>query len=160
MLAYLWIALVVFALDQWSKFEAVHYLARASVRMDEYVNLTLVYNRGAAFGFLSQEGGWQNAFFVVVALAIVAGIGWFLRRATRHDRLLVIALMFVLGGAIGNLADRLRLGRVVDFIDFHIGSWHWYTFNLADSAITLGAVLLALDALRSRRVTAQEKKEL
>ncbi|MHB8255035.1 MAG: signal peptidase II [Acidiferrobacter sp.] len=158
MLPYLLIAAVVFGVDQWSKFEAVRHLSSGPIRVDDYLNLALVYNRGAAFGFLSNESGWQNVFFIVVAVVIVGGIVWFLMRAARSDRLMVVALMLVLGGAVGNLADRLRLGEVVDFIDFHIGSWHWYTFNLADSAITIGAVLLALDALVSRRAPVTEKR--
>ena len=158
MLPYLLIAVVVFGLDQWSKFEVVRHLTDGPIRVDAYLNLALVYNRGAAFGFLSNQSGWQNVFFVVVAVLIVVGIVWFLVRAPREDRLMVVALMLVLGGALGNLVDRLRLGRVVDFIDFHIGAWHWYTFNLADSAITVGALLLALDALRSRGTMLSQKK--
>ncbi|WP_297390716.1 signal peptidase II [Acidiferrobacter sp.] len=158
MLGYLLIAVAVFVLDQWSKAEAVHYLSRGSVHVTSFLNLVLVYNRGAAFGFLSNASGWQNAFFIAVAVAIVAGIVIFLVRGGRRDRLTVVALMLVLGGAAGNLADRVRLGEVVDFIDFHIGSWHWYTFNLADSAITVGAVLLAIDAWVSRRATAAPER--
>lgn len=158
MFPYLLIAVLVFGLDQWSKFEAVRYLSAGPIRVDSYLNLALVYNRGAAFGFLSNQSGWQNVFFIVVALAIVGGILWFLARASRPDRLVVVALMLVLGGAAGNLVDRLRLGKVVDFIDFHVGTWHWYTFNLADSAITLGAFLLAIDALISQRSSASEKR--
>ncbi|MHB1608536.1 MAG: signal peptidase II [Acidiferrobacter thiooxydans] len=153
MLGYLLIAVAVFVLDQWSKAEAVRYLSRGSVHVTSFLNLVLVYNRGAAFGFLSNASGWQNVLFIAVAVAIVAGILIFLARGGRRDRLTVVALMLVLGGAAGNLADRIRLGEVVDFIDFHIGSWHWYTFNLADSAITVGAVLLAIDAWVSRRAT-------
>ncbi|RCN56384.1 signal peptidase II [Acidiferrobacter thiooxydans] len=153
MLGYLLIAVAVFVLDQWSKAEAVRYLSRGSVHVTSFLNLVLVYNRGAAFGFLSNASGWQNVLFIAVAVAIVAGILIFLVRGGRRDRLTVVALMLVLGGAAGNLADRIRLGEVVDFIDFHIGSWHWYTFNLADSAITVGAVLLAIDAWVSRRAT-------
>ncbi|WP_298136362.1 signal peptidase II [Acidiferrobacter sp.] len=157
MLRYLWIAIAVFGLDQWSKVEAVRYLSQGPVRVTDFLNLVLVYNRGAAFGFLSQADGWQNAFFIAVAVVIATGIVVFLARGPRRDRLTVIALMLVLGGAAGNLADRVRLGEVVDFIDFHIGSWHWYTFNLADSAITLGAVLLALEAGFSRRAQVADK---
>ncbi len=153
MLGYLLIAVAVFVLDQWSKAEAVRYLSRGSVHVTSFLNLVLVYNRGAAFGFLSNASGWQNILFIAVAVAIVVGILIFLVRGGRRDRLTVVALMLVLGGAAGNLADRIRLGEVVDFIDFHIGSWHWYTFNLADSAITVGAVLLAIDAWVSRRAT-------
>lgn len=147
MWAYLAIALAVLGIDQWSKWEAVRYLSSGPIRIDAYLNLALVYNRGAAFGFLSNASGWQNIFFVVIAVLMVVGIVWFLLRGPRESRLMVVALMFILGGALGNLVDRLRIGRVVDFIDFHIGSWHWYTFNLADSAITLGAILLAIDAV-------------
>ncbi len=155
---YLTIALAVFGLDQWSKWEAVRYLSSGPIRIDNYLDLTLVYNQGAAFGFLSDASGWQNIFFVVVAIFMVVGIVWFLARARHENRLMVVALMFILGGALGNLVDRLRIGRVVDFIDFHIGSWHWYTFNLADSAITLGAVLLAVDALFARNAATGGEK--
>ena len=158
MLGYLLIAVAVFVLDQWSKAEAVRYLSRGSVHVTSFLNLVLVYNRGAAFGFLSNASGWQNVLFIAVAVVIVAGIVLFLVRGGRRDRLTVVALMLVLGGAAGNLADRIRLGEVVDFIDFHIGSWHWYTFNLADSAITVGAVLLAIDAWVSRRATAAPER--
>lgn len=158
MLPYLLIAVLVFGVDQWSKWAAVRYLVYKTVRVDSFLNLTLVYNRGAAFGFLSNESGWQNLFFIGIAAAIIISIIGFLLRARHKDRLMVTALMLVLGGALGNLVDRLRLGEVVDFIDFHIGSWHWYTFNLADSAITIGATLLVLDALVSRGVMTADKK--
>ncbi len=157
MLGYLLIAVAVFALDQWTKVLAVQYLAQAPVHLTGFLNLVLVYNRGAAFGFLSNADGWQNAFFIAVAVAIVAAIIVFLARGGRRDRLTAIALMLILGGAAGNLADRVRLGEVVDFIDFHIGAWHWYTFNLADSAITVGAVLLGVDAWRGQRGTAKKE---
>ncbi|HUW98569.1 MAG TPA: signal peptidase II [Acidiferrobacter sp.] len=157
MLAYLSIAIVVLGLDQWSKFEAIRHLAKAPIRLDHYLNLVLVYNRGAAFGFLSNQSGWQNLLFIVVAVVMVVGIVWFVTRLAHADRLIVVALMLVLGGALGNLTDRLRIGRVVDFIDFHIGSWHWYTFNLADSAITVGIVLIVLDAFVSRSTAVTEK---
>ncbi len=158
MLRYLGIAGVVFALDQWSKFEAVRYLSRGPVRVTAFLNLALVYNRGAAFGLLSRQSGWQNGLFIAIAVVIIAGIIGFLVRARHAHRMMVVALMLVLGGALGNLADRIRIGRVIDFLDFHIGTWHWYTFNLADSAITVGAVLLAVDALVARDTVATEKK--
>lgn len=154
---YIWIALAIIGLDQWSKAWAVRHLTDGPLRVDAVLNLALVYNRGAAFGFLSQGSGWQNGFFIAVASAIIIAIGIFLLRAPHIPRLMVTALMFILGGAVGNLIDRVRLGRVVDFIDFHIGSWHWYTFNIADSAITIGAVLLALDAFLARKPTSAGK---
>ncbi|MHB1567491.1 MAG: signal peptidase II [Acidiferrobacter sp.] len=154
---YLLLALSVVGLDQWSKAWAVQHLTAGPLRIDAVLNLALVYNRGAAFGFLSQDSGWQNGFFIAVATAIIIAIGIFLVRTPRAPRLMVTALMLVLGGAIGNLIDRIRLGQVIDFIDFHIGHWHWYTFNVADSAITIGAVLLALDAFLARPSPPSEK---
>ncbi|MDA8362140.1 MAG: signal peptidase II [Gammaproteobacteria bacterium] len=148
---YLLIAVGVIGLDQWSKYEMVRRLAYGSVRVTGFLNLVLVYNRGAAFGLLSQQDGWQNIIFIAIAAIIALAIIVYLFRGRHHEVLTTVALMLVLGGAIGNLIDRVRLGRVVDFVDFHIGHWHWYTFNLADSAITIGAVLLAVDAFRPRR---------
>ncbi|MHB1528639.1 MAG: signal peptidase II [Acidiferrobacteraceae bacterium] len=143
---WLWLAVVVALLDQWSKWEVVRHLVRP-VRLAPVLNLVLTYNRGAAFGFLSTESGWQNMLFMGIAIVISGVILVTLKGLTRGQDGLAAGLVLVLGGALGNLADRIRLGKVVDFIDFHIGSWHWYTFNLADSAITLGAFLLVLDAL-------------
>lgn len=140
------LALVVFGLDQWSKWEVVHRLA-LPLRVGPLLNVILTYNPGAAFGFLSAAPGWQNLLFMGIAVVMSILIVAALMRLRPGQRALAAALMLVLGGALGNLADRLRLGKVVDFIDFHIGHWHWYTFNIADSAITIGAVLLALDAL-------------
>lgn len=140
------LALVVFVLDQWSKWEVVHRL-RLPLRVGPLFNVVLTYNPGAAFGFLSQAQGWQNLLFVAIAVVMSVLILAALLRLQPGQAGLAAALMLVLGGALGNLADRLRLGKVVDFIDFHIGHWHWYTFNIADSAITIGALLLALDAL-------------
>jgi signal peptidase II len=112
-----------------------------------YFNLVLVYNKGAAFSFLSDAPGWQTPLlvgFAVVAIAVVAHLLW------RSPQRLVLSagLALILGGALGNVIDRLRFGQVVDFLDFHAGGWHWPAFNLADSAITIGAVLLILDGLR------------
>jgi signal peptidase II len=108
-----------------------------------FFNLVLVFNSGAAFSFLAGAGGWQKWFFVVLALAISAWIVAMLRRHP-HDRLQSAALSLVLGGALGNVIDRLRFGAVVDFLDVHAGGWHWPAFNVADSAISIGVVLLVL----------------
>ena len=111
-----------------------------------FFNLVLVFNKGAAFSFLSQAPGWQTpllAAFAAVAAIVVSVL--ILRNAAR--RLLCAGLALVLGGAVGNLVDRLRFGQVVDFLDFHAAGWHWPAFNVADSAITLGAVLLVIDGL-------------
>ena len=144
----LWIAVAVLLLDQATKLIALAKLAlHESVALAPFLNLTLVYNKGAAFGFLSSASGWQNLFFIGVALVACVVILYLLRRLGDNDRLLAVALMLVLGGAIGNLLDRLLYGHVVDFVDVYFRGWHWPAFNVADSAITIGAVLIALDAL-------------
>jgi signal peptidase II len=142
----LWIAVAVLLLDQATKQLALARLAlHEPVALLPFLDLTLVYNKGAAFGFLSSASGWQNVFFIVVAL-IACGVILYLLRQTR-DRLLAVALVLVLGGAIGNLVDRLIYGYVVDFVDVYYQNWHWPAFNVADSAITVGAILIALDAI-------------
>ena len=142
----IWIALAVFVSDQASKFAAVHYLTRETIEVAPFLNLALAYNSGAAFGFLHDAGGWQNMFFVVVAIIVSFIIINMFRRLGANDVQVAVALMLILGGAAGNVLDRLRIGHVVDFIDVYYGSWHWPTFNIADSAITIGAILLILDA--------------
>lgn len=108
------------------------------------LNLHLAYNTGAAFGMLGNAGGWQRWMFIAIAAIIsVILIGW-ARRLHKKDKLEIVCLGLILGGAFGNLLDRIRFGYVVDFIDFHIGTWHWYTFNIADSAICVGAVVLSI----------------
>jgi len=114
-----------------------------SIAVLPFFNLVLVFNAGAAFSFLAGAGGWQKWFFVVLALAISAWIIVMLRRHA-EDRLQSFALALVLGGALGNVIDRLRFGAVVDFLDFHVAGWHWPAFNVADSAITVGVLLLVL----------------
>jgi len=117
------------------------------VEVTPFFNLVLVYNPGAAFSFLAGASGWQREFFVGVALVASAWIVWMLRR--HPERLLFCAaLSLILGGAIGNLIDRLWLGAVVDFLDFHVFGYHWPAFNVADSAISIGAVLLVWDAFQ------------
>ena len=148
MFKYLWIAALVFVLDQVTKFAAAKYLIRhAEVKVAPFLNLTLVFNSGAAFGFLNDASGWQNMLFVIIALIAVVVILFMVRRLGVNDTQVAVGLMLILGGAAGNLLDRLMNGYVIDFIDIYYGSWHWPTFNLADSAITVGAVLLVLDAL-------------
>ena len=145
---FLWIAVVVFISDQLTKFVAADYLLRhGEVKLAPFFSLTLVHNTGAAFGILSSASGWQNFFFIFitsVACIVILSVIW---RLDAKNILLVIGLMLVLGGAMGNLFDRLIHGYVVDFIDFYFHSWHWPAFNMADSAITIGALLLVLDAL-------------
>lgn len=146
-----WLGLsgVVLLLDQLTKYMAVAALAdRPPVEVTSFFNLVLVYNRGAAFSFLAGAAGWQRELFTGVALVASAWIIWLLRRHPRQT-LFCLALSLVLGGAIGNVIDRLMIGAVVDFLDFHAFGWHWPAFNVADSAITCGAALLIWDGFRS-----------
>jgi len=147
----LWITAAVFVADQLTKFAAADYLTRhGDVQLTSFLNFALVHNTGAAFGFLSSASGWQNIFFIVVTLIAGMVILWMFRRLNPKDKFLASGLMLILGGALGNLADRLIHGYVVDFIDVYYGTWHWPAFNVADSAITIGAALLAIDALGLR----------
>ncbi len=144
----LWIAVVVFIADQATKYLASSYLMRhGDVPLTAFMNFALVHNTGAAFGFLSSASGWQNIFFIVVASVACVAILWMSWRLKADDLVLGAGLMLILGGAAGNLADRIIHGYVIDFIDVYYDTWHWPAFNVADSAITVGAVLLALDAL-------------
>ena len=143
-LAWLGLALVVVVLDQWSKFAILaHFAEREWTRVTGFFNLVLVYNPGAAFGFLADYPGWQRWFFVGLAAVICS---FLLRLLWRHraERLQPLAFSLIIGGAIGNVIDRFVHGRVVDFLDFHIGLQHWPAFNLADSAICLGVSLMVL----------------
>lgn len=115
-------------------------------------NLTLAFNPGAAFSFLAGADGWQRWFFSAVAVAVSGYLVIWLRGLPATDRLQAIGLGLILGGAIGNLIDRLRLGEVIDFLDLHYAGWHWPAFNLADSGITIGVFLVLLCALRDWRL--------
>ena len=149
-LRWLWCSLAVVIADQSTKLAAVGLLDRASaVELLPVLDLVLVYNPGAAFSILSTAGGWQRWLFIGLALAICGFIVHWLRDLPRGARRLPLALSLILGGAAGNVVDRVRIGAVVDFIDFHVGDWHWPAFNVADSAICIGAALLVLGVLRS-----------
>jgi signal peptidase II len=112
-------------------------------------NLTLVYNTGAAFSFLSNAGGWQRWFFIALGVIVCIVLVVWLSRLSAAERLSGYGLALVIGGAIGNIIDRVWLGKVVDFLQWHWNDWYWPTFNIADSAITLGVVLLLIDGFRS-----------
>lgn len=142
------LAAVVFGLDQWSKAAVVAHLQfNTPVVFTSFFNFTLLYNSGAAFSFLSDAGGWQRWFFSALALGLSVLFVVWIARLGRDRWLEAMALGFILGGALGNLYDRLLLGHVVDFIVVHYKSHYFPAFNLADSAICLGAFLLILDAL-------------
>jgi signal peptidase II len=151
-LRWLWLAGIVLAFDQ-----LIKAWVSASLSLYErfnvlpFLDITRVHNRGAAFSFLSTASGWQRWFFTALALAVSVTIVVWLRRMSSDQYRLAAGLALVLGGALGNLWDRVQHGYVVDFIDFYYGNWHWPAFNVADSAITVGAVLLILDALAARR---------
>ncbi len=153
-LAWLWLALLVFVLDQGSKqvvLQVLEYGQRVVV-LDGYFDWVHVYNRGAAFSFLAGESGWQRWFFAAIALGVSAVLVVWLKRLKADETWLAIALAMVLGGALGNLYDRMVLGHVVDFILVHWQDRHRFpAFNLADSAITVGAVMLALDMFKSKK---------
>lgn len=118
------------------------------------LNLTFVENRGVTFGMLNGLGPWSSVALAAVALAVVVALGIWLRRA--ESRITAIAIGAIAGGALGNVIDRLRLGWVVDFIDFHIGAWHWYVFNVADASIVCGVVALLLESQWGHKPSGQQ----
>lgn len=148
LMLWLGVALVVVLLDQVTKITMTRLLAYGQVEyVNHYLNLVMVYNKGAAFSFLSDQSGWQRYFFSALAAAVSIFIVWMLNR-NANQRLFCWSLSLILGGAIGNLIDRVAYGHVIDFLDVHVNAWHWPAFNVADSAITVGAALFVLDELR------------
>jgi signal peptidase II len=124
-----------------------HFAPGERVELTGFFNLVLVFNKGAAFSLLASAPGWQTPLLVAFALAAALIVSFLLLRSPGR-RLFCAGLALILGGAVGNLIDRLRLGQVVDFLDLHAAGWHWPAFNVADSAITIGAALLILDGFR------------
>ena len=154
-----WLSGVVLILDQGSKWFADSLLGpHDAVPLLPFLDLRKAYNPGAAFSFLSDASGWQRWFFSGLAVLIIGVLVVWLRRLRPGQSRVALALALILGGAAGNLIDRVLYGHVIDFIDLYYGTWHWPTFNIADSAITLGAVLLILDALLGRRAAAPERQ--
>jgi signal peptidase II len=152
MLPWLSLALLLALLDQLTKVLILGAFEHGqSTPMTSFFNLVRVHNSGAAFSFLADASGWQRWFFTAIGVAATVFIVYLLR-AHPGQRLFCFALACILGGAVGNVIDRLLHGYVVDFLDFHWGGWHFPAFNLADSAITLGAICIILDELlRVRR---------
>jgi signal peptidase II len=141
-------ALIVF-LDQLSKWIVLDHIAYGeSIVVAPFWNWVLAFNPGAAFSFLADQPGWQRWFFTILSLAVSAWIAVMLYRQPQR-RLAALALTLIMGGALGNVIDRIRFGAVVDFIQWHVAGFYWPAFNIADSAITVGAVLLVIDQLRS-----------
>jgi signal peptidase II len=145
---WLGIALIVVLFDQISKITMSRLLEFGqSEPVTSFFNLVMVYNKGAAFSFLADQQGWQRYLFAGISLAASLLIIWMLKR-NPSQRLFCWALALILGGAIGNLIDRLAYGHVIDFLDVYFYGWHWPAFNVADSAITIGAGLFILDEFR------------
>lgn len=150
---WLGIALIVILFDQLTKIAVTKVFAYATpYALAPFFNLLLIFNRGAAFSFLSSASGWQRWAFTGLGIAAAFVICYLLKRHG-NQRLFCTALSLIMGGALGNVIDRLVHGHVIDFLDFHVGNWHWPAFNLADSAIVIGAILLVLDELRRVRGT-------
>jgi len=149
---WLWVSVVVLILDQCTKLLADALIgAYQSVELLPFLALRKAYNYGAAFSFLGDASGWQRWFFIILALVVIGILVAWLRRLPVTDTRARLALVLILGGAAGNVIDRLVYGYVIDFIDVFYGSWHWPTFNIADSAISVGAFLLILDAFLEHR---------
>jgi signal peptidase II len=147
---WLGLALLVIVLDRITKYIVQQTFAlHESIEVTPFFNLVFVYNRGAAFSFLSDAGGWQRGLFIAIALTASVWIAWLLRKHAGQT-LFCFALSLILGGAIGNVIDRVLFGAVVDFLDFHAGGYHWPAFNVADMGISCGAALLIWDALTTK----------
>jgi signal peptidase II len=153
-LPWLWLSVLLIGLDQ-----ATKWLAVASLPYQVQVgfvpglwNWHLTHNTGAAFSFLANAGGWQHGFFIVLATLISVVLAVALRRVPREDWRNAFPFALIIAGALGNLVDRLRLGYVVDFVEWYVGSFYWPVFNLADSCIVVGAVLMVWFSLRQREL--------
>ncbi len=156
MLRWLWLTGVVLVLDQITKLAADHWLTLYAPRpVLPLFNLTLMYNEGAAFSFLSSAGGWQRWFFIVLALVVSVVIVVWLRGLSRDQTWTAAGLSLILGGAIGNVVDRIWHGHVIDFIDVYYGPYHWPAFNIADAAIFVGAAILIVHGLFFHREPAR-----
>lgn len=146
---WLWISLFIFLLDQLTKWIISENLALyQSIPIIPFFSLTLLHNAGAAFSFLSDAGGWQRWLLIAVAIGVGALLLVSLYKTPKTDRLLAVAISLILGGALGNLYDRVVLGYVIDFFDFYYGMYHFPAFNIADSAISIGAFLMFIDLFR------------
>jgi signal peptidase II len=148
MVQWLWLSFVVILLDQATKQIAESMLTLyESVYVMPVFDLTLLYNKGAAFSFLSDQDGWQRWFFTILATVVVAVLTVWLWRLKQQERWVAVSLSLIIGGAIGNVIDRILFGHVIDFLHFHYQEHYWPAFNIADSAITIGVAVMLYDAL-------------
>ena len=151
MLPWLGLALLILIADQFTKVLILgYYRLGDTTHVTNFFNVVRVHNTGAAFSFLASASGWQRWFFTAIGIAAALFIVWLLK-SHAGQKLFSLAMACILGGAVGNVIDRSLYGYVVDFLDFHNGGWHFPAFNMADSAITLGALCLILDELRRVR---------
>ncbi len=156
MINWLWLSFVVIVLDQLTKQLADRMLTLYEpVYVMPIFDLTLLYNKGAAFSFLSDQGGWQRWFFTVLAILVSTVLTVWLWRLKPQEKWVAVALSLIIGGAVGNVIDRILFGHVIDFLHFHYQQHYWPAFNIADSAITLGVGIMLYDAL----VLAKNKTE-
>ena len=150
-LKWLWLAALAIGFDQASKLAIdKSFQLYESINVMPFFNLTYVHNTGAAFSFLSEAGGWQRWFFAALAIIMSTIMTIWLTRLKENETLLAVALSLILGGAIGNLIDRLFYGYVIDFLDVYYGTYHWPAFNIADSAITIGVALMLVESFKSQ----------
>jgi signal peptidase II len=158
-LRYLLISLGVMVLDQWTKWLVEIHLPHhaAETVIPGFLNLTHVRNTGVAFGLFASDGHGTNWTLTLLGLVALAAVGIYFWLAPSKDRWLLAALALVVGGAVGNLIDRVASGAVTDFIDVYVGAHHWPSFNVADSAISIGIVLMAIDSFRPHRHQDEEK---
>ncbi|MBB3191675.1 signal peptidase II [Halomonas cerina] len=157
-LRWLWLAAAVIALDLATKYAASAWLAYARpVEVLPFFNLTLLHNTGAAFSFLAGHPGWQRWLFAAIAVGASIGLTVWMRRLKRDETLLAVSLALIIGGALGNLYDRLVHGYVVDFLSFHVAGWYYPAFNIADIGITLGAIGLIWESVFGEKRRARKR---
>lgn len=148
-LRWLVLSLVVIVVDAWTKsYIKSHLIYAMSYTLLPFLNLTLLYNRGAAFSFLNAANGWQQWLFSLIAIVVSVILITWLYKMPPKKKLQACGAALIIGGAIGNVISRVYYGYVIDFIDFHVGNWHWPAFNIADSAICIGVFFLIIDAFR------------
>ncbi|MCF2948348.1 signal peptidase II [Paraglaciecola aquimarina] len=148
---FLWLAVIALGLDQYTKTLVVNKIELyQAIQVTPFFNLTHVYNYGAAFSFLHDAGGWQRWFFSIIAILVTSLVLWWLKQTTKNQVILPVAFSLIVGGALGNAYDRLVHGYVIDFLVVYYQDWYWPAFNIADSAICLGAVLLIVDMFKNK----------
>ena len=160
MLKWIWLAIVIVVFDQLTK-----YIASTSLEMHQPIavmpmfNWTLMHNPGAAFSFLANEDGWQRWFFATIAVVVSVVIFLWIKKLEQHEKWQAIALALILGCAVGNVIDRIWLGYVVDFIQIYYQQWYWPAFNIADSAISIGVVMIIIDSIKEYQRERKNKSE-